>query len=136
MELTTSVREGALARLRAVQHYFDRRHLEAGIATLIEAARGHEKQGVPSGSPVYLVLNRHAESLVGAYAERWQIGLDQLDAELPVLNRLRRLAQPSTQQTFKVRAALVVLTASAIAFLLGVAGALVSLGYHIFGGGR
>ena len=136
MNFTEHIRRGALVRLHAVQHRFARRHLEAAIATLMEAAIGHEKQGLPPGSPVYVFLNRQSESIVIAFSKRWQISLDQLNAELPVLSRLRRMAEPAPQQIPIVRAAIIVLATMASAFSLGIGAALISLGYHVFGGGR
>jgi hypothetical protein len=38
------------AQLQVVQHYFARRDLEANLAALLEAARGHEAHSVPAGS--------------------------------------------------------------------------------------
>ena len=39
------------AQLNVVQHFFARRDLEAHLATLLDAARGHESHSVPAGSP-------------------------------------------------------------------------------------
>jgi hypothetical protein len=106
MNLTPQVCENALLRLRtaskaqlhAVRHYFDRRHLEASLASLVEAARGHEAHGVPAGSPQYLVLYQQSERLITDYCQRWRRTADQLNAELPALGRLRRLAEPPLRQ--------------------------------------
>ncbi len=83
-------------QLQAVKHYFARRDLEAHLATLLDAARGHESHSVPAGSPQYLVLHQQAERLNNAYCQRWQVTPDQLNAELPALGRLRQLAQNRT----------------------------------------
>jgi hypothetical protein len=144
MNLTPQVCEDALLRLKtasraqlhAVQHYFDRWHLEANLASLLEAARGHEAHGVPAGSPQYLVLYQQSERLITDYCQRWQIAPDQLNAELPALGRLRQLAEPPLRQTRTVNATLAVIASLVIAFALGVAAAFVRLGYHLVGGGR
>ena len=106
MNLTPQACEDALVRfqsagknqLQAVKHYFARRELEANLATLLDAARGHESHSVPAGSPQYLVLQQQAERLNKAYCQRWQVPPAQLNAELPALERLRKLAQPSFER--------------------------------------
>ena len=78
---TPNVRVSALSRLqdagkeqlRTVQHYFDRRHLEASLASLLQAANGHERRGLALGSALYLVLNRESQLLTTAYCQRWQV---------------------------------------------------------------
>ena len=124
------------SQLHAVQHYFARRDLEANLATLLDAARGHESQSVPAGAPQYLVLNQQSERLINAYCERWQVTPDQLNAELPALGRLRQLAQPPLRKTPMIHVALAFLLASRLAFALGIAAACVRLGYQLVGGAR
>jgi len=78
MNLTPNVRVPALERLqdagkeqlRTVQHYFDRRHLEASLASLLQAASGHEGRGLAPGSALYLVLHRESQLLTAAYCQR------------------------------------------------------------------
>jgi hypothetical protein len=89
------LRTASKAQLNGLRHYFDRRHMEGGLAALIEAARGHKAQGRPPGSPVYAVLHREALLLVEAYSKRWGAHLEQLYAEIPGFNMLRELAQPN-----------------------------------------
>ena len=99
--------ENALARLQsagknqlqAVQHYFARRDLEANLATLLDAARGHEAHSVPRRIAQYFVLHQQSERLINGYCQRWQVTPGQLNAELPALERLRQLAQPSLRKT-------------------------------------
>jgi hypothetical protein len=144
MNLTPKVCEEALLRLRkasraqldAVQQYFDRRDLEANLATLLDAARGHEAHSVPAGAAQYGVLHNQAERLVDAFCERWNITVAQLNAELPALGRLRQLAQPKLRKTPAISALLVMLACMAAAFALGIAAACVRLGYHLLGGGQ
>ena len=139
----TSVRE-ALIRLRArrnnhvqhVRHYFERRQLESNLAVLVQAANGHEAQGVPSGSPVFVLLLEQSQQLVNAYCERRQITPDQLSAELPALGKLRQLAQPASPHPQAAKSLLAVAAAMLLSFLLGIAGGLMRLGYHLIGGGR
>ena len=139
MNLRPKVCEAALVRLqtasktqlRAVQHYFARRDLEANLATLLDAARGHEAHSVPAGSPQYLVLHQQSERLINAYCQRWQVTPDQLNAELPSLGRLRQLAEPPLRKAPTINITLILLAAMAIAFALGLAAAFLRLGYHL-----
>jgi hypothetical protein len=142
--ITPQVCEHALVRLQsasktqlqAVQHYFARRDLEAHLATLLDAARGHEAHNVPAGSPQYLILHQQSERLTTGYCQRWQVPPDQLNAELPALGRLRQLAQPSLRKTPMIHIALAFLACIAAAFALGIAAACIRLGYSLVGGGR
>jgi hypothetical protein len=121
------------AQLQVVQHYFARRDLEAHLAALLDASRGHEAHGVPPGSPQYLVLYQQSERLIDGYCERWQVTPDQLNAELPALGRLRQLAEPPLRKAPTVSATLILLAGMAIAFALGLAAAFVRLGYQLIG---
>jgi hypothetical protein len=144
MNHTRQVCENALVRLQTaskaqlqvVQHYFARRDPEANLASLLDAARGHETQGVPLGAPQYLVLHQQSERLIIDSCKRWQVTPDHLSAELPALGRLCKLAEPPLRQTRTINTTLAVLASLAIAFALGVAAAFVRLGYHLFGGAR
>ncbi len=136
--------ENAIARLhntsktqlQAVQHYLARRDLEANLAALLEAARGHEAHNVPAGSAQYLVLHQQSERLIARYCERWRVTLGQLNAELPALSRLHQLAEPPLRKNPMITVVLVLLASMAAAFALGIAAACVRLGYHLVGGGR
>jgi hypothetical protein len=139
MNHTRQVCENALVRLQTaskaqlqvVQHYFARRDLEAHLAALLDASRGHEAHGVPPGSPLYLVLYQQSERLINGYCERWQVTTEQLNAELPALGRLRELAEPPLRKTPTINITLMLLAAMAIAFALGLAAAFLRLGYHL-----
>ena len=140
---TPNVRVPALARLhdagkehlRIVQHYFDRRHLEASLASLMQAANGHERRGLAPGSALYLVLNRESQLLTATYCQRWKVSQEQLNAELPALAKLAQLAQPRLLRTTFSKVVLVILAAIATSVLIGLAGAFVRFGY-LLGGGR
>src|SRR5271165_1292843 len=101
MDPTTQLKDTVLGRwhrsskeqLRTVQHYFDRRHLEASLVSLLQAANGHEARGLAPGSAFYLVLRRESQPLIDAYCDRWQVSRDRLQAELPALAKLAELAQ-------------------------------------------
>jgi hypothetical protein len=80
MNLTSNVRvplarlqDAGKAQLRTVQHYFDRRHLEASLASLLQAANGHEGRGLAPGSALYQVLNRESQLLTTTYCQRWHV---------------------------------------------------------------
>jgi hypothetical protein len=140
---TPNVRVSALARLqdagkeqlRTVQHYFDRRHLEASLASLMQAASGHERRGLAPGSALFRVLNRESQLLTTAYCQRWQVSQEQLQAELPALAKLEQLAQPRSVRARISKVVLVILVSIAISVLIGIAGAFIHLGY-LLGGGR
>ena len=140
---TPNVRVSALSRLqdagkeqlRTVQHYFDRRHLEASLASLLQAANGHERRGLAPGSALYQVLNRESQLLTTAYCQRWQVSQEQLHAELPALAKLEQLAQPRSARARISKMVLVILASIAISVLIGIAGAFIHLGY-LLGGGR
>jgi hypothetical protein len=143
MDPTTKLRDTVLGRwhisgkdqLRTIQHYFDRRNLEAGLASLLEAANGHQARGLKAGSAFYVVLHRDSQLRVATYCDRWQVNPDRLQAELPALSKLAHLAQPPSPGTTLLKVALVVLAAIAISILIGLAGAFIQLGY-VLGGGR
>lgn len=142
--ITPQVCEQALARLQnasktqlqEARNFFSKRDLESHLAALIDAARGHESNNVPPGTPQYLVLHNQAERLITAYCDRWKTTIDQLKAELPALERLRTLAQPPLRKAPMIHIALAFLASIAAAFALGIAAACVRLGYHLAGGGR
>jgi hypothetical protein len=121
MNLTHDVRvplarlqDAGKAQLRTVQHYFDRRHLEASLASLLQAANGHEGRGLAPGSALYLVLFRESQLLTTAYCQRWHVSQEQLQAELPALAKLSQLAQPRSQRALFSKVALIILAAIAM----------------------
>jgi hypothetical protein len=145
MNVTPEVCVGAWKRLRtigkpqllSIRRHLARRRLEANLASLIDAARGHAAQKLSPGAPEYVILQRHSESLVRAYCEQWQTSPDQLHAELPALHKLPQLAHRSPQQQLPImNAVLIVLAVILGSFILGLAGAFVRLGYHLIGGNR
>jgi hypothetical protein len=123
-------------QLRAVNHYFDRRHLDAALATLVEAARTHEANGLPAGSPLFVVLNTEAKQLCEVYCQRWEVAMPRLAAQLPALDTLHKLATPTPLPAQASRLLLVVVAVMAASFLLGLAGAVMQIAYHLLGGGR
>ena len=129
------LQESSKEQLRTVQHYFDRRHLEASLASLLQAASGHERRGLASGSALYLVLNRESQLLTNAYCQRWNVTQEQLHAELPALAKLAQLAKPRSVRARISKLVLVILAAIATSVLIGLAGAFIHYGY-LLGGGR
>ena len=130
------LRTSSKEQLRTVQHYFDRRHLEASLATFLQAANGHEARGLAPGSALYLVLRRESQLLIDAYCDRWQVSPDRLQAELPALAKLDQLAQPRSPRATLLKVALGILVAFVMSLFLGLAGAFIRLGYRLLGGGR
>jgi len=80
-------------QLRTVQHYFDRRHLEASLASLLQAASGHEGRGLAPGSALYLVLFRESQLLTTNYCQRWHVSHEHSfltsKTETPRINRYK-----------------------------------------------
>ena len=144
MKVTPDVCANALSRLqeaskeqlRTVLHYFDRRHLEASLATLLQAANGHEARGLAPGSALYQLLHRESQLLIETYCDRWQVSPDRLHAELPALAKLDQLAQPRPPRATVSKVVLAILAAFALSVFIGIAGAFIRLGYHLLGGGR
>ena len=130
------LRTASKAQLTALQHYFDRRNLEGSLAALIEAARGHKAQGRPPGSPVYLVLHREALLLAEEYTKRRESNLEQLYAEIPGFNMLRELATSTHRPGPVITTILVIIATAVLAFAIGLAGALMHVGYSVIGGTR
>jgi hypothetical protein len=134
--ITQQVCEQALARLQSasktqlnvVQHFFARRDLEANLATLLDAARGHESHSVYAGDSRYRVLHQQAGRLNNAYCQRWQVTPAQLNAELPALGRLRQLAQPPLRKAPAINLFLALVAFITAAFAIGIAAACVRLG--------
>jgi len=123
-------------QLRAINHYFDRRHLEAALASLVESARGHEANGLPAGSPLYVVLNQEATKLCEAYCQRWGIDTSRLAAELPALDSLHKLTTPTPLPARATTLLLAVVAVIGASFLLGLAAAVMRIGLHLLGGGQ
>ena len=118
------LRASSKEQLRSVQHYFDRRHLEAGLASLLQAANGHEARGLEPGSALYLVLQRESQLLITAYCQRWQVSQEKLYADLPALAKLAELAQPRSPRVTISNGILVILAAMLMSLLIGLLGAL------------
>jgi hypothetical protein len=129
------IQRSSKEQLRTVQHYFDRRHLEASLASLLQAANGHEGRGLAPGSALYLVLHRESQLLTTAYCQRWHVSQEQLNAELPALAKLAQLAQPRSPRATISKVVLIILAAIATSVLIGLAGAFIRFGY-LLGGGR
>jgi hypothetical protein len=129
-----SVRTASKAQMLALRHYFARRDLDGSLAALTEAACGHQSQGRPPGSAVYLVLHREARLLVDEYSNRWGSDLERLYAELPGFSTLRHLAEAKPKPGLLATAVLVVIAMLVAAFAVGVAGACMRAGYYLVGG--
>lgn len=105
------------------------------MASLVDAAAGHENQGLRAGKPLYRVLQREAELALGEYCRRWDLSREQVVAEIPALTRFDRLAEPAPTAGRLNRVLLAVLALFVVSLLLGLAGACIRFGY-LLGGGR
>ena len=144
MSSVTSTHESPLVRLcsmgqtklRSAQQHLERRRLESRLASLVEAARGHQAQNVPAGAEVYRLLEAALLSILSEHCERWEVQPDQLQAELPAIGMLRQLAKPQHKPPRSLTVVLYLIGSLAAAFALGLVAGLVRLGYHLLGGGR
>jgi hypothetical protein len=81
-------------QLAALRYYFDQRTLEAHLTSLLEAAHLERARGTLAGSPIFAVLTHQAASQVTCHCIRWELDPQQIEAELPSLAELRKLAMP------------------------------------------
>ena len=108
---------------------WQRRHLIGDLAKLLNMAKAHEANELPIGHKFYLALNEQALARVTEYSVAWNVSVPQLMAELPALEVLRRLANPSFQAG-SGKASLIVLGLIATPVLAAVAIALFVVVYH------
>jgi hypothetical protein len=138
----TPVHDGALERfiqwsqskVQDVRRRLDRMRLESRLAALLKCARDGEAIGDQKGDPIFIVFFKTAREAVSLHAREWHLDLEQLEAELPAYRALRALAYPPGQKHFPGTMNLVIAIFVG-AFLLGIAGALVRLGFLLLGGG-
>ena len=123
-------------QLRAAQQHLERRRLESRLASLVEAARGHQSQSVPAGAQVYRLLNTNLQTTLSEYCQKWQVNPDQLRAELPAIGTLEQLEQAQPSRGREITVLLSLVCSFAVAFLVGLVAGLVRLGYHLLGGGQ
>jgi hypothetical protein len=79
----------------AVRYYLDRRTLEAHLTSLLDAARIERARGVQPGAPVFAVFSRQAADKVRDHCRQWQLDARDVEAEIPAVATLRRLALQS-----------------------------------------
>jgi hypothetical protein len=128
--LSTRVR----AKRKSLQLGWEKRGLESKLEKILRSAQGHESNGLLPGDPQYRLLRDHAEVICKDFAGRWEIDSDLLIAQIPALCKLNRLAQPSPKRSITGLVLLLVISAPAVVFLIGITGGFVSLGFHLIGG--
>ena len=114
--------------------FFHKRAFLRKIESLLNAAAGHEANGLPSGNHQFQVLNARANELCTEFSDRWGLDRDLLMARIPGLEKLTGLSVPPPTKNYARIARLVIITSPLALFLLGVMAGLVSLGFHLVGG--
>ena len=104
------------------------------LESLLNAAAGHEGNGLPSGNQQYQVLNARADSLCTEFADRWGLDRDLLMARIPGLAKLAGLSVPPPAKNNARLAGIGMIAVPLALFLLGIMAGLVSLGFHLVGG--
>ena len=107
----------------------DQNSLERALALIIETANGHRAKGLPKGSPAYFVLRDKADAKIQAFARKWGVGIETIEAQAPALADLHDLCVPDKQVPagLKLLAALLGTILSLV--LLGAASGLVHAGH-------
>jgi hypothetical protein len=77
---------------KTVSQPLARRSLVSGLAAIVEMAKGHQSSGLSAGHLHYQNLWEQANALIEAYATKYQIKRSVLDAQLPSMLMLERLA--------------------------------------------
>ena len=114
--------------------FFHKRSFLRQIESLLNAAAGHEGNGLPSGNHQYQVLNARADELCEQFVERWDLDIDLLKARIPGLTKLAGMAVPPPTRNNARLAWLGMFALPLALFLLGIMAGLVSLGFHLVGG--
>jgi hypothetical protein len=114
--------------------FFHKRVFLSRIESLLNAAAGHESNGLPSGNFEYQVLAARADELCTEFAERWGVDVGLLRARIPGLAKLARLSVPPPTKNDAWLAGIGMIAVPLALFLLGIMAGLVSVGFHLVGG--
>ena len=137
LQRSTSVPTAKIqAKWKLFQLAWEKRSLESKLATVLRSAQGHESNGIRTGDRQYILLMAQAEGMCAKFADRWQIDPDLLKAHIPGLCKLRTLAQPTIERPISRIALVLVIGTPLLFFLMGTLSGLVSVGFHLVGGGR
>ena len=113
--------------------YYKRAFL-AKVESILNAAAGHEGNGLPSGNHEYQVLCARADELCTEFAQRWGLDVDLLKARIPGLAKLAGLSVPPATRNYTRLAWLGAIAIPLALFLIGVMAGLASLGFRLVGG--
>jgi hypothetical protein len=131
---TGTLTELLKVRFKSARQFLDRRMLEVDLERYICAANAHESNGVPSGSQLYGVLHRQADDRCRLFTTKWSLDPAQLYAEVPGLERLRRLAEPAAALGKTGKVTIGICMAVLAAFAAGILAGAANLGFHLIGG--
>jgi hypothetical protein len=107
-----------------------KRALEQQLARIVETASGHQAKGLPSGSPAYVALHRHATLKIDDFCAKHGVERLAVEQEVPVLRDLEALTHAESP-VMRLRKGLGLFIAGFLgALTIGAAGGLVTTGYH------
>jgi hypothetical protein len=76
----------------------NRRQFEGRLSKLIGSALAHEQEGLPAGSKEYRRLARMADESIASYCTTHLVDRDDLEAQIPAINKLKNLTNPKTPE--------------------------------------
>lgn len=123
-------------RWQAICFCLEKHSLEQKLGSIFSAAAVHESNALPVGAHEYQVLLDEASSLCEAFANEWNQDIDTLRAKIPGFAKLDALSTPKELVNYRRLAWLGVVGFPLALFIIGALAGLVSLGFHLTGGGR
>ena len=123
-------------RWEAICFCLEKHSFENKLQSILSAASGHESNSLPGGAHEYQVLSKEANALCKTFASQWGVDLDSLRAMIPGLSRLESLAASRQLMNYGRLAWFGVFGVPLLLFIIGALAGLISLGFHLTGGGR
>jgi len=114
----------------------DKHSLEQRLGSIFRAAAAHESNSLPVGAHEYQVLSDEANSLCETFANEWSQDINSFRAKIPGLAKLDALSTPKQLVNYRRLAWLGIVGFPLVLFIIGALAGLVSLGFHLTGGGR
>ena len=119
---------------KRILFFFQQRAFESKLEGILRAASGHEVNSLPAGSLEYRVLAARADELSAEFADSWGLDVEFVKANIPGMAKLAGLAVAPPRKNYSTLAFIVII-ATLLPLVVGILGALISVGYHV-GGGR
>ncbi|MCU1286386.1 MAG: hypothetical protein JWO13_2736 [Acidobacteriales bacterium] len=121
-------------RFKSARRFIDRRMLEIDLERYINAANAHESNGVTAGNHLYGVLYRQADERCRLFTTKWSLDTAFLYAEIPGLERLRRLAEPAAAIGHASKFTMITCLVLVAAFFAGILAGAANVAFHLIGG--